>query len=511
MRHTIGRAVTLGAFSIVSCLALAGCNSEEDAGGDGAKEAVKLLRPLLQVECGWTFTCCSEGEVDYEIGPFSIDQSDCVARSEASLLAGNAPPPSTTSPASSLIYLAYTLDLNRVKVDKGALDACIQQFNARPCNMVVEAERCVPGQQQINLCDPDLIFFGKQKVGEECTAGSEYECGEGLQCAQYFEALGICVEAQPVAGLCFQDEDCQDGLYCDYTTGTCAAGSDVGGPCAYADPENPVPGTETQRCKVELSCDPASNTCVDYCAAGAECATEFDCPEGLECIVGRCGTPGPEGAPCFTGTDCQSEQCDPTTMTCVGLLANGETCNSSAECAGWCDTTTFTCADQAGNGQPCDSFSSDECGSGFCDTANVNGPTCTPFAQMGEDCSAIPCDPEQEISCADDVCRATPFGNGVSCFSDFECESEVCFEGSCQNGTAVGGTCNGLGTIADCELGSYCSSEEPDVDGTCTALKRTGETCLEDRECWGGCVVKWGVQMCDDTPATPLGELYCGG
>jgi hypothetical protein len=60
-------------------------------------------------------------------------------------------------------------------------------------------------------------------------------------------------------------------------------------------------------------------------------------------------------------------------------------------------------------------------------------------------------------------------------------------------------------------LGTFCEAPAADINGSCAVLRRSGEACSNSQQCWGECVVRFGTQMCDETPAYELGELWCDG
>ena len=67
------------------------------------------------------------------------------------------------------------------------------------------------------------------------------------------------------------------------------------------------------------------------------------------------------------------------------------------------------------------------------------------------------------------------------------------------------------GATTPCELGTFCDIPEGDTAGACAVLRRTGQACERSEQCWGDCTVRYGRQMCDETPAYALDEVWCGG
>ena len=327
-----------------------------------------------------------------------------------------------------------------------------------------------------------------------------------MSCATY-GLVGLCARQAIEGEYCFDDDECHDDLFCDFVTGTCARGAALDAPCAYRDPDDPVPGTETIRCEAGLSCDPVNQVCVGYCVPGSECRWDHDCPTDYLCVLDRCRMPGAPGDDCEDDADCASEQCDFVTQTCVALLPNADPCGSHDECdSEFCDSSTFTCAPTVTAGAPCPSFDNAQCRDGYCDTTTVM-PTCIAYVGPGGTCtSTVECDPDLDLSCADMTCVMQPFPNGTSCAVGVQCESSVCWMGVCDTGTPVGGECDSIGTFAECAVGLYCDIEDMMTEGTCAPVRRTGEECDNDIQCWGSCTARWGVEMCDETPAASLDE-----
>jgi hypothetical protein len=347
-------------------------------------------------------------------------------------------------------------------------------------------------------------------VGEECNpqAGS-LECEPGLRCID-FGYVGICAHSSDVGEFCLSDAACLEGLFCDFDTGTCSEGAPVGAPCSFEDPLNPLPGTEVDRCAAELSCDPATLRCVDYCAPGALCGSDLDCPETYVCAIGRCRLPGEEGDPCQRPEDCRSEACDLSTFTCQALGPLGSSCTFDAECdSRYCHPSTYTCERGVAAGEPCLTGQHVECIGGWCDTTDPTMPMCREYVGLGQTCpSFAACDPEAELLCVDSVCRSLPLPNGVSCTDSSQCESVLCWQGTCQDGTPLGQSCSLFGYEKPCQRTAYCLAAGG-TSGICTAKLQPGQLCETSEQCMGACVERWGDTVCDITPRPE--EAVCDG
>jgi hypothetical protein len=511
-----------GLLGSLALLLLSACGEEERSGISTARSQMK---PLVDAACDWMFGCCSPDELVYQVGNFTVDANDCSERLLDAIAAG-APLDLvqgglSSDPAEGLLTLALAISEGRVDVNAAAVRQCANATADQACNAPLVTAgpvgRCIPSASgvQANPCDPNEMFRGKQDVGEECDG--PWECKEGLRCAD-FGIVGVCALRSRDGESCFSDAECIDGLVCNYEEGACRSGKKAGEACAFADPANPIPGTETVRCASGLSCDSMAFVCTGgYCAPGAPCFDRFgdsDCPETYYCVgnffaQASCQQPGPVGAPCTKRVDCASGYCDPFSEECAELLPAGGSCFGHDECAsGFC--SGGLCQPSFGNGQPCLSGSNFECSNGYCDFITN---TCTAYAAEGGPCpNGIECNPSADLFCVDAVCLRQPFPNGTTCFDNSQCASRACYMGQCTTGAVIGAPCTTNGSSEPCILGSFCqASSSGAVDGVCAELRRPGQACTGSHECWGDCVVRFGGLMCDATPAYALDEVWCDG
>lgn len=512
-----------GLLASLALVLFSGCAEEETTGIQTARSQMK---PLVDAACDWMFGCCSSDELVYQVGNFTVDADDCSVRlldavttgTPLDLVQGGL----SNDPAEGLLILALAINEGRVDVNSGAVNECADATSDRACNSPLEVAgpvgRCTPSATGVeaNPCDPNEMFRGKQGVGEQCDG--PWECKEGLRCAD-FGIAGVCALRSAEGKNCFSDDECADDLICNYEEGQCRPGALSGETCAYADPTNPIPGTETVRCADGLTCDPMAFVCAGgFCSPGSPCSDIFndsDCPESFYCVgnfltQSSCQQPGLAGAPCSKADDCSTNFCDPFDEVCADLLMTGESCFDNGECAsGFC--SGGLCQPSFGTGQPCPSGLPEECQGGYCDTAGAM-PTCTAYAGEGGPCpNGFECDPSDDLFCVDAVCLRQPFPNGTTCFDSFQCASRACYMGECTAGAVIGAPCRTDDTTEPCIVGSYCQAPVGGVDGVCAELKRSGQACAGPNECWGDCVVRFGGLMCDATPAFELNEAWCDG
>jgi hypothetical protein len=505
-------------FTLALILA-SGC---KDEGVDGLREAEAGMVPLVEAACGWMFGCCSDGERRFQLGEFTLDADNCTTRLVDAIKTGQplalVESGLSIDRAEWLLLLARSINAGTVSVDRAAVAACAEDTSGRACNapLTTDGGRCTPGDVTVvDPCAPAEMFQGRQGVGDECNAS--WECQPGLRCIN-FAIAGVCAESSDVGEHCFSDSECAGDLVCDYDSGTCVVGAKAGETCSFRDPADPVPGTERTRCAAHLVCDPSSSTCVGgFCTPGAPCfqtATHADCPENTWCVgmpgmQPTCRPLGSVGDPCVQDITCESGHCDPFESVCGTRLANGEPCFSDAECdSDFCDGI---CSPTLEVGEFCTSLRDAECDEGYCDLSDFDA-TCRAYAGEGQECPfGIECNPEADLACIEGSCRSFPLANGLPCGSNAQCESGVCFGNTCANGTPEGNACDLGGATPPCEIGTFCDIPEDDTAGSCVALRRTGQACERSAECWGECVVRYGQQMCDQTPAHALDEVWCGG
>lgn len=564
-----------GAIILVAlATATAACGDDPDPNA--------AIDKLAGAVCETAARCCAAGELGFLLGPYT-DPSTCPDRFSRALEAGAggpfalAPVDDGALTLTDLEAAALAAEAGHVAVDSAALDDCIAFLSAQTCPTYTEPEEAVgpcenagadpeppAGDPDQALCDLDRIFDGTLGKGEVCTTpGSAIECKEGLVCRRLVSctgadcpAVGLCIAPGQAGDFCVVDAGCAGGLYCSQLDGTCREPSAEGQACAYADPDNPNPGTQIIRCEPGLSCDPVAELCVASCERGASCFDDDQCAAdlGLRCIANRCSSDRQLGQTCVAATDCTDgltcgrDPRDPGHQVCIERLAVGEPCPPGGhdQCqTDFCDPATGTCANPAAAGQLCESGLSNQCTDSYCETTTAfctldtdcpgsgkcnidqgrceyycvgllpEGTTCTRAEQCQSQacvdglCRTLPLadgqlctsgDQCESSFCATDtgVCDELPLADGRACFYDQMCSSGICFESLCVAGVAEGEICGGTGALP-CAVGLYCDGEL--LPPRCAPVKAAGSACESDDQCRGQCVDRFSRALCDLTPA----------
>lgn len=172
------------------------------------------------------------------------------------------------------------------------------------------------------LCDANQVC---DATTGQCSAnpcpGANPEACEGAT-PHFNTTLCACVG-------CVNNADCSGGQVCN-SNGTCVTAGECAQPC---DPN--VPGT----------CGGGTPYCLDNCCS--ECVGAADCPQGLLCLNGFCGTPPDctnDPSVCPAGYECQSGSCVPP--------QTGQNCDpqdpASCPVGTFCDPATSTCGGLGG-------------------------------------------------------------------------------------------------------------------------------------------------------------------
>ncbi len=477
-----------------------------DGTGTGPGDDDALLE-LVTSLCDWEFQCCSEGEIDYRLGPFTVDAADCTARFVEQIESNDN---DQVSPRADLLsVLGYSIDLGRSDPNAENVRACAEQQRSRPCNALVEQEACESGKDpSVDPCRLDNLFTGTLVAGQPCSAGlaglADIECGPGSTCEELPSGDWECVDKGMLEEFCEADSTCDGGLFCNIETGRCTAKGGLGEPCAFADSAEPDAGTETLPCQDTLSCDPSSNTCVAFCSQGYDCADDASCPQGQSCIPTDLGDN--TYTYCAPRGDTNADRCDTPRDCGEGFHCDGSACTSDLPADQACDTTQ-------------------ECEAGlYC--AGV----CQVVKNAGEVCAAdIECNPSTTLGCitSDDgrLCRTSELATADVCVPGEReggnwCETGICEDLAadespqpvCHAGAPRAAACDddpSTRDILQCALPLYCD------DGICKPKVDSGQDCSDDQavQCLNGaCEDIWEGEYCSDAASSiDEGAVTCDG
>ena len=240
-------------------------------------------------------------------------------------------------------------------VTSGALGTCASAVKASGCGVLNQTQGpCTFAAGTLPAAS--ACVTGSQCQGGDCTAGNTTADGGQSAC-------GVCVAAAGIGQSCANGQSCGPGATCNGNTGggqTCVAitHGGVGVACN---------GSSTQ-CNQGLFCDPGTQTCAMPGAAGTACQLDEGCAAPLICPAGvtgvsTCQMPGGAGASCVDDPDCASGfGCGQTTRTCstVTFAMGGQTCSDFVRClVGSCPftngATSGTCPTVIPDGQACTS------------------------------------------------------------------------------------------------------------------------------------------------------------
>lgn len=487
--------------------------NEETYEGPGLEVVTEKLAPLAEVHCEWLFGCCNADELFAEFGPVIDSPKSCadqmLDRAARGALTNSAIPLPASSSVPNLLghldRLAYGLDQGRVTIDEEALSACVAWIGKRECNPGGARTHCEPESPlpyDEYPCEVRKIYVGGQVEGELCdVTHGDVDCAPGLRCGTVASPFGVCFKPHGEGEACLSANDCAPGLRCDSAMGACTKGLAEGEKCAFADPAHPVPGTEVTPCAYGLTCDTVTLRCTDErCAGGTTCAYDFECPEGLLCVAGRCGQPAATGEACYRHEECENQRCMWNSVTqrqaCTALATLDEACSTDGQCESghYCHPQSATCQKKLAPSEPCTFYN--ECQFGSCDWVDDH-MECVERGTDGDACTGDhECAQADGFHCAGGTtCRPYPYALGVACAQDYECASGTCREGVCAQPGQAGDPCGKLS--GPCAEGHYCELSAPDAaEGTCQPHKPYGAPCSDNRECAGQCSPIHGQLRC---------------
>jgi hypothetical protein len=188
---------------------------------------------------------------------------------------------------------------------------------------------------------------------------------------------------------------------------------------------------EGDRCFVYSSQAPWTEPCKEtifegLVAVGESCDSSIECMKDSYCAPDKkCKAYGQEGSPCGGQMCAEGLYCNPTTMKCASLLGENQTCSLDTQCAKdlFCDmkvTTpkvTTTCRRQVEVGSPC--TKDKECLSTYCIPGICSGTmkSCYVKEDCGGKCETTLSSCQHDRDCGQGRCSQS----GYSCSDDTSC------------------------------------------------------------------------------------------
>lgn len=248
------------------------------------------------------------------------------------------------------------IEAGAIAYDPAHAEQCLADLRAAFCDGTLNRT----GTWGIPSCFDALR--GTVPLGGPCVTA--YDCADGYCNSGSACGMGVCTRSAQDCGGTRCDTESE---YCDFATESCRPRREPGASCDYG------------QCATGAFCDAAQGgTCVAWGStpAGGACVIEYSCATELICDENRCAAPvfGAAGAPC---TLSGARACEPglvcrlaareTEGTCGAPLPAGSSCAADFVCAPgtmcnvWGDST---CTPYRADGETCQSFA--QCASRSC-------------------------------------------------------------------------------------------------------------------------------------------------
>jgi hypothetical protein len=332
-------------LGLVIALAAAACGGDDGGGEitiDNYSEAVRDAQCKVLVQCGEIsdLDTCRKAHLPGDPNTLSVSELAAVtmklaaydAKQAASCVDALSQRGCDSTSESARALPAPCLAVFAGTVHDGG--ACAQDVEC--ISLTCSAPTTCDAACCVGTCAGDAAP-GFAAVGEPCGGASQCDAATAY-CDQV--AL-ICAPFKPAGALCEASTECAYGLDCS-PAGACAALPKLGDACTGACRDN---GT---------TCNATSQTCVRVGLEGAACNTSADCSPLYQCSSNKQCTAGVAlGQACTLTTPCagRGTVCDvpdgETQGTCVTAKAAGATCTLDADCqSDFCDPHTLTCQPQ---------------------------------------------------------------------------------------------------------------------------------------------------------------------
>jgi hypothetical protein len=290
---------------------------------------------LLAIACGGSN---SSSAVD------DLDDRLVAAVCQTRVTCGLAADVPTCTAATTPLLSPLIVDLvhaGRIKYDAQLGNACVASLGSAACDSADPEVRYaldpsgvpVPPAGSDEACD--AMFAGTLGSAVACEVSAE--CGDGQRLTWLADdrcqfkpgctppaCQGECVFQGQCDDMCFHDEDCAPGMFCSPQSDSCQIPSCAGDGC--------------------------------YSVTGCLYPSECDNFIGGQGVCTTPGTPAATGQACTAVDGCADvgDYCNPTSLTCVALVAPGSACGSGVPCVPYAQCTGGACA----------ACPEDDCGSG---------------------------------------------------------------------------------------------------------------------------------------------------
>ena len=272
------------------------------------------------------------------------------------------------------------------------------------------------------ICEPDTVTCGTH-------------CSRDDQCSSRLCIGGACVDTPfpPIGSPCLVSADgshCAVGALCD-ATGTCAAQSDLGGPCT-SDAACRYGQCDGHICSERLPCSPYWASEVwgcdpghPYCGLDSRCTSDTT---AIQC-ASRLAEQGSDTCPAPLACDTRA-RIDALDATCHPLAAVGASCDTSVVCEEGSTCADGRCVRLVAPGGPCGAdrlcfpYERFECVAGVCTATSVPEPP-TMTGDIGQPCIQGFDGPFcSQGRCVAAVCQWVPAG--APCTQASDCPGATC-------------------------------------------------------------------------------------
>ena len=318
-----------------------------------------VLRGLVGLVVVTLAACGTDSSVSFEDAPGSLRMHRCRYLARCHLVEDEAT-------CLDLEVGSFHVDVNRrraldagkLEFDEGAAARCIESLGAVSCDLTSRSYRSFSSD------DCEVVWRGTVGGAGECSFDDECTSGRcDVPVCEEACCLGTCAgdspaERRAVGETCDATSECVADAWCDNTSAhVCVALKTTGEACR---------GSE--ECRFGMGC---AATPVLQCGAlpaeGRSCDGEQCRDVGLFCNAARkCQRVGLVGDPCLNSTECSYLYSCGTSHRCERGPRIGDSCDVNPMCSepgSFCDATRI-CKGPQPDGAPCTTFS--ECDSNYC-------------------------------------------------------------------------------------------------------------------------------------------------